>query len=131
MGLGRYAVADPRCAVCRSPRCGGARRTTEPWHYRQPERAGRRKRGAQADPSGYDAGQKVKGRKRHIVLDTLGLLLASLASSIDLFSIWCAILLVIGYSVVGKVSRGKAAGAVIGLWVLWIAIKVGWAAIAG
>ncbi|MDW3689480.1 transposase, partial [Cupriavidus sp. CV2] len=25
---------------------------------------------------GYDAGKKVKGRKRHIVVDTLGLLLA-------------------------------------------------------
>jgi transposase len=27
-------------------------------------------------PSGYDAGKKVKGRKRHILVDTLGLLLA-------------------------------------------------------
>ena len=29
-----------------------------------------------ADESGYDAGKKIKGRKRHIVVDTLGLLLA-------------------------------------------------------
>ena len=29
-----------------------------------------------ADPSGYDAGKKVLGRKRHILTDTLGLLLA-------------------------------------------------------
>jgi hypothetical protein len=27
------------------------------------------------DPSGYDAGKKVTGRKRHILVDTLGLLL--------------------------------------------------------
>ena len=27
------------------------------------------------DPSGYDAGKKIKGRKRHIPVDTLGLLL--------------------------------------------------------
>ena len=27
------------------------------------------------DPSGYDAGKKIKGRKRHILVDTLGLLL--------------------------------------------------------
>ena len=60
-----------------------------------------------------------------------GVAVRTLLSSIDLFSIWCAVLLVIGYAVVGKVSRGKAAGAVIGLWVLWIVIKVGWAAIAG
>lgn len=30
----------------------------------------------QGGPSGYDAGKKVKGRKRHLVVDTLGLLLA-------------------------------------------------------
>ena len=29
-----------------------------------------------ADEAGYDAGKKIKGRKRHIVVDTLGLLLA-------------------------------------------------------
>ena len=40
--------------------------------YRQPERKDHGKRG----PRGYDAGKKVKGRKRHIVVDTQGLLLA-------------------------------------------------------
>jgi transposase len=30
----------------------------------------------QGGPSGFDAGKKVKGRKRHLVVDTLGLLLA-------------------------------------------------------
>lgn len=30
----------------------------------------------QGGPRGYDAGKKVKGRKRHIIVDTLGLLLA-------------------------------------------------------
>jgi len=29
-------------------------------------------------PRGYDAGKKVKGRKRHILVDTLGLLLAEI-----------------------------------------------------
>jgi putative transposase len=32
-------------------------------------------------PSGYDGGKKVKGRKRHIVVDTLGLLLAVAVTS--------------------------------------------------
>ena len=40
--------------------------------HRQPEREDQGKRG----PRGYDAGKKVKGRKRHIVVDTQGLLLA-------------------------------------------------------
>ena len=32
-------------------------------------------KGSGLDPSGYDAGKKIKGRKRHILVDTLGLLL--------------------------------------------------------
>jgi putative transposase len=36
---------------------------------------GAAKGGASIDPSGFDAGKKVKGRKRHILVDTLGLLL--------------------------------------------------------
>jgi putative transposase len=39
---------------------------------RQPEREDDRKRGGR----GYDAGKKVNGRKRHVGVDTLGLLLA-------------------------------------------------------
>jgi len=30
----------------------------------------------QGGTSGYDAGKKVKGRKRHVLVDTLGLILA-------------------------------------------------------
>ena len=41
-------------------------------HHRQSVGEDHGKRG----PRGYDAGQKVKGRKRHIVVDTLGLPLA-------------------------------------------------------
>jgi transposase len=35
------------------------------------------------DPSVYDAGKKVKGRKRHILVDTLGLLLNVVVHSAD------------------------------------------------
>jgi transposase len=35
----------------------------------------------QGGPKGYDAGKKVKGRKRHLVTDTLGLLLAVLVTA--------------------------------------------------
>lgn len=38
----------------------------------------------QGGPKGYDAGKKVKGRKRHIVTDTLGLLLAILVHTADI-----------------------------------------------
>ena len=43
--------------------------------HRHADRQGCSKRGSWLDPSGYDAGKKIKGRKRHILVDTLGLLL--------------------------------------------------------
>jgi len=39
------------------------------------------KTSAQGGPKGYDAGKKVKGRKRHLVTDTLGLLVAVLITA--------------------------------------------------
>ena len=51
--------------------------------HRQPERQERRKRGSRIDPSGYDAGKKVKGKKRHILVDTLGLLLSAAIQPAD------------------------------------------------
>ena len=38
------------------------------------------------DPQGYDAGKKVTGRKRHILVDTLGLLLSVAVHSADIQS---------------------------------------------
>lgn len=57
--------------------------------------------------------------------------LIALLASIDLFSIWSLVLLTIGFAVVGKVSRGKAAGVVVGLWAVYVAFKVGIAALFG
>ena len=51
---------------------------------RQPEREERGKRGARIDPSGYDAGKKIKGKKRHILVDTLGLLLHAIVHPADI-----------------------------------------------
>jgi putative transposase len=44
-------------------------------HHRQPERQGCSKGSATLDSQGFDAGKKVTGGKRHILVDTLGLLL--------------------------------------------------------
>ena len=57
--------------------------------------------------------------------------LISLGTSIDVFTIWTLILLTIGCSIIGKISRGKAAAAVWGWWILIVLIGTGWAAIAG
>ena len=52
-------------------------------HPRQPEREKRRKGGACIDPHGFDAGKLIKGKKRHVLVDTLGLLLHALVTSAD------------------------------------------------
>ena len=38
-------------------------------HHRQSKREERRKRGHSIDPNGYDAGKKIKGKKRHILVE--------------------------------------------------------------
>jgi hypothetical protein len=41
-------------------------------------------RGANIDPPGYDAGKKIKGKKGHILVDTLGLLLHAVVHPADI-----------------------------------------------
>jgi hypothetical protein len=54
--------------------------------------------------------------------------LRALCSYVDIFAIWSLALTIIGVSIVAKVSRGKAAGVVIGWWLLMILPFVGLAA---
>jgi transposase len=73
--LGRHVGAHPSCPLRRGARAGRTRSKPDDSDHRLPDCEGRSKRGASLDPSGYDAGKKIKGRKRHILVDTLGLLL--------------------------------------------------------
>lgn len=57
--------------------------------------------------------------------------LISMLSSLDLFSIWVLVLLVIGYSTVARVSKGKVTVGVVTLWVLYVLGKVGLASLSG
>ena len=57
------------------PRSDGARGEPDRGRHRQSGCQRRRKGGACIDPSGYDAGKKIKRKKRHILVDTVGLLL--------------------------------------------------------
>lgn len=75
VGMDRHAGAHSRRALCRPTRSRGQGTKPLCGSHRQPERQGRSKRGASIDPQGFDAGKKVVGRKRHILVDTLGLLL--------------------------------------------------------
>src|SRR5207247_5123302 len=74
--LGWHAGTHPSRALCGGTRAGGTGGKPDHGDHRQPERQGRAKRGALLDPQGFDAGKKITGRKRHILVDTLGLLLS-------------------------------------------------------
>ena len=56
------------------PECG---------HYRQLERQERRKRGV-LDPPGFGVGKKIKRKKRHILVDTQGLLMQAIVHAADI-----------------------------------------------
>ena len=62
------------------PRGGGQKPNSQRSYHRQPVGQDDRKGG----PRGYDAGKKVMGRKRHIVVDTVGLLLAVVVHPADI-----------------------------------------------
>ena len=62
---------------------GGAGGEPDGGNHRQSERQERGKRGSAIDPSGYDAGKKIKGKKRHILVDTQGLLMHAIVHAAD------------------------------------------------
>ena len=76
VGVGRHVGAHPSNTLRRGAREGWPRSLTECGDHRQSECQGGSKRGSGLDPQGFDAGKKVTGRKRHILVDTLGLLLS-------------------------------------------------------
>lgn len=61
--------------------------------------------------------------------DSAGQVLTSLLTSFNVFSLWTLVLLVIGVAIAGKISRGKSAALVVGLWVVYVAFKVGMTAL--
>ena len=72
LGLRRHAGSHPPRALREMPRAGRTRSQPDRRDHRQPKRQERGKRGACIDPPGYDAGKKIKGKKRHILVDTQG-----------------------------------------------------------
>ncbi len=51
--------------------------------HRQLECKERRRRGHSIDPCGHDAGKKITGKKRHLLVDTQGLLLCAVVHAAD------------------------------------------------
>lgn len=57
--------------------------------------------------------------------------LQTLAESFDLFTLWILGLLAIGYGVVSRRTMGGALPGVLGPWIVYVLIKVGWSAMMG
>ncbi len=53
----------------------------------------------------------------------------ALLSSIDLFSIWVLVLLVVGFGIVSKLPRGQSIGIVLAFWLVYVIGKTGLAAL--
>jgi hypothetical protein len=59
----------------------------------------------------------------------VGPALRVLLGSLDLFSLWAAVLLVVGFSAATRMPRLRAASAVLSVWAVYVVSKVGLAAI--
>jgi hypothetical protein len=55
--------------------------------------------------------------------------LLAVGSTISIFNIWAVVLLIIGFSAVGKISKGKAAVVTLVPWGAWIVVKAAIAAV--
>ncbi|HTV13185.1 MAG TPA: YIP1 family protein [Acidobacteriaceae bacterium] len=86
---------------------------------------------AGADPDSFNIKNPVGTNLGYYLPTDMSKGIISLATSIDIFTIWTLVLLTIGCSIIGKVSRGKAAGAVWGWWIVLVLVGAGYAAIAG
>ena len=65
-------------------RAGGKGSRPDRRDHRQSERESGGKRGPRIDPHGYDAGKKINGKKRHILVDTQGLLMHAIVHAADI-----------------------------------------------
>jgi len=68
LGVGRHHRAHPPSALRRGARASWARGQPDHSDHRQPDGEGGAKGGSTLDASGYDAGKKVTGKKRQILV---------------------------------------------------------------
>jgi hypothetical protein len=82
------------------------------------------------DPDGFDIRNPIATNLGAVVGHSSPALY-SLASSIDLFSIWICLLTGIGVASVSKVKRGTAIGMVLGLYAVICLLAMGYSAVTG
>ena len=83
-GVGTARRSRPRRALREVSRSRRSRGEPDRRDHRQPERQERGKRGTCIDPAGYDADKKIMGKKRHILVDTQGLLMHAIVHAADI-----------------------------------------------
>jgi hypothetical protein len=84
-------------------------------------------------------GKLPQSALQNIVKSNLGAFMApdaprwlrALGGSIDVFNIWIIVLMILAASTIGRISRGKAAVAVLLPWLIFLLLKVGGAALLG
>ena len=84
---------------------------------------------ARGSASAEELGNLVMSNPGFLVDMKENVVLYALLSSLDIFMFWSLVLFTIGFSLVSRMSRGKSAAIVFGLWAVLIVIKVGFAAL--
>lgn len=79
---------------------------------------------AGVDPDSFNLNNYVGTNLGYYLPSDFSKPLMALATSIDIFTIWCLVLLTIGCAIIGNVKKGKAATAIFGWWILIVIIKV-------
>ncbi len=77
------------------------------------------------DPQALQSGLVLQSNLAFLAPEGASRALIALLSSFDVFTLWTVALLVLGASLVGRVSKGTSTLVVVGGWVLLVALKVG------
>ncbi len=85
----------------------------------------------EVDPEEMQRGGVLMSNLAALAPEGSSKVLVALLASLDLFSIWTLVLLIIGYRVVARVSTASATAVTLTLWLLYLAGKLGFAAAFG
>jgi hypothetical protein len=82
------------------------------------------------DPSTIDIEHLVASNPGAFLSDSSPKWMISLLTSLDIFTLWVLILQAIGFSATNpkKLSFGKAFGTIFAVWIIYVLVKVGFAA---
>jgi hypothetical protein len=84
---------------------------------------------AEIDAEMAQGGRFLASSLAYLAPEETSPVMLSLLGSVDIFSIWALVLLTMGYSIVGNVSKQTWATVTVVLWLAWIGIKVGFTAL--